>query len=124
METLKIEKGIDTPEIILDAENSIFIMHGRSYPEDTREFFTPVLNWVDRYVQSPNEETVFTFKLQYFNSSSYKPIYDILTKLAGIKEKGFAVNVTWFYKSGDNDMKSAGEEFAELVNVPFTFSST
>ena len=122
MEPLKIEKGIDTPEIILDAQNNIFAMQGRSYPEDTREFFTPILNWVDDYIQSPNEETIFTFNLQYFNSSSYKPIFDILNKLETVKEKGKVVKVNWQYKKGDRDMREAGEEFAELcAKIEFSF---
>ena len=123
MEPLKIISSIDTPAVLLDAANNVFELSGKSYPEDTVEFYTTVLKWMDAYAAQPNAQTIFIFKLKYFNSSSYKPIYDILTKLAGIKEKGFEVTVNWFYKSGDNDMKSAGEEFAELVNVPFIFSS-
>ena len=123
MEPLKIEKGVDTPEIILDAQNNLFSICGRSYPEDTKEFFTPVIDWMEKYIQSPNEETVFTFKLQYFNSSSYKPIFDILSKLEAVKEKGKSVKVNWQYKKADHDMQEAGEEFAEMVNIPFTFSS-
>ncbi|MBI3501056.1 MAG: DUF1987 domain-containing protein [Bacteroidetes bacterium] len=123
MEPLKIAKGTDTPEIILDAQNNLFSVSGRSYPEDTREFFTPVLNWIDRYVQSPNHETLFVFQLQYFNSSSYKPIFDILTKLESVKEKGKAAKINWQYKKGDRDMREAGEEFAELCpSIEFLFN--
>lgn len=122
MEPLKLEKGTDTPEIILDAQNNLFAIQGRSYPEDTKEFFMPVLDWIDKYVQSPNEETVFNFKLQYFNSSSYKPIFDILNKLATAKGKGKTVKVMWHYKKGDRDMHEAGEEFAELCEqIEFSF---
>lgn len=122
MEPLKIEKGTDTPEIILDAQNNLFAISGRSYPEDTKEFFAPVLDWIDKYIQSPNEETVFNFNLQYFNSSSYKPIFDILGKLESVKEKKKSVKVNWHYKRGDRDMHEAGEEFAELcTKIEFSF---
>lgn len=123
MEPLKVEKSTDTPGITLDAQNNLFEIEGRSYPEDTKEFFTPVLDWMDKYVQSPNEETVFTFKLQYFNSSSYKPIFDILTKLGTVKGKGKAVKVIWHYKKGDRDMHETGEEFAEMCELPFDFQT-
>ena len=121
MEPLKREKGTDTPEIILDAQNNVFEISGRSYPEDTKEFFTPVLDWMDKYVQSPNEETTFNFKLQYFNSSSYKPIYDILGKLGTAKSKGKTVKVIWHYKKGDRDMKETGEEFSDMFELDFSF---
>jgi hypothetical protein len=121
MEAITIEATIDTPGIVLDPKNNIFEISGKSYPEDTREFYGPVLEWMDRYVQSPNPETTFSFKLKYFNSSSYKPIFDILSKLETIKTGN--VNVQWFYKSGDIDMKESGEEFADLVELSFSFHS-
>lgn len=121
MQALKLEKGTDTPAVTLDAQNSVFEISGRSYPEDTKEFFTPVLDWMDKYVQSPNEQTVFNFKLQYFNSSSYKPIFDILGKLVSVKDKGKSVKVVWHYKAGDRDMKETGEEFSEMFELDFSF---
>ncbi len=121
METLKIEATIDTPAIILDSNNNHFEISGKSYPEDTKEFYGPVLAWIDLYVSSPNKETTFIFKLKYFNSSSYKPIFDILNKLHIIKTKNIKVNVEWHYKDGDTDMLEAGEEFGDLVEVSFSF---
>jgi hypothetical protein len=121
MEPLIIEATIDTPEIILDAANDRFVISGKSYPEDTREFFAQVLKWMDDYVKSPNQSTLFVFKLKYFNSSSYKPIFDILAKLEEIKNNGRDVNVEWHYKTGDSDMLEAGEEFCDLFDLPFTY---
>lgn len=116
---LKIEATIDTPLVILDPGAGHFEISGKSYPEDTREFYGPILAWIDSYIASPNPDTRFIFKLKYFNSSSYKPIFDILTKLATIKDKEVAIQ--WHYKKEDTDMQESGEEFAELVTLKFTF---
>jgi hypothetical protein len=121
MEALRIEATIDTPGIILDASNNIFEISGKSYPEDTKEFYAEVLHWMDLYVVTPNAKTNFVFKLKYFNSSSYKPIFDILAKLEIISEKKCDVKVEWHYKTGDSDMLEAGEEFADLFDLPFTY---
>jgi hypothetical protein len=121
MDALKIEATVDTPGIILDPKNNHFEISGKSYPEDTKEFFAPILAWMDLYTSSPNPETTFIFKLKYFNSSSYKPIFDILTKLETIAKKNCKVNVEWHYKTGDSDMKEAGEEFADLVNISLSY---
>ncbi len=121
MTPLKIEATVDTPCIILDSKNHHFEVSGKSYPEDTKEFYGPVLAWMDLYAADPNPETSFTFKLKYFNSSSYKPIFDILTKLSSIKDRNGKVEIEWFYKNGDTDMLEAGEEFAELFDVPFSY---
>ena len=87
MTPLRIEATVDTPCVILDSKNKHFELSGKSYPEDTKEFYGPVLAWMDLYVADPNPDTLFTFKLKYFNSSSYKPIFDILTKLSTIKNR-------------------------------------
>ena len=123
MEALKIEATVDTPGIILDAKNNQFEISGKSYPEDTREFYHNVLHWMDLYVVTPNPQTNFVFKLKYFNSSSYKPIFDILAKLETIRNKKHEVSVEWHYKTGDSDMLEAGEEFADLFDVPFTYKA-
>jgi hypothetical protein len=121
MDPLKIKATNDTPEIILDPENKIFEISGKSYPEDTKDFYSPVLKWIEEYVCECKTETNISFKLTYFNSSSYKPILDILNKLKQIRNNDCKFNVQWYYKEGDLDMKEAGEEFSELVDVPFTF---
>lgn len=118
---LKIEGTIDTPTVIFDPLNNVFEISGRSYPEDTKEFYTPILEWVDKYKVEPQKETIINFKLDYFNSSSYKPLLDILMMMEKIKEKGSIVQTNWYYKNGDIDMKEVGEEFSELVDIPFSF---
>jgi hypothetical protein len=123
MTPLKIEATVDTPCVILDAKNNHFELSGKSYPEDTKEFYGPILAWMDLYVADSNPETTFSFKLKYFNSSSYKPIFDILSKLYAIKSKNRKVNIDWQYKAGDTDMQEAGEEFAELFDLPFTYKA-
>lgn len=121
MEALRIEATVDTPGIILDPQNNLFEISGKSYPEDTKEFYHEVLQWMDGYVTSPNPKTNFIFKLKYFNSSSYKPLFDILGKLEAVKNKKHDVKVEWHYKTGDSDMLEAGEEFADLFDIPFTY---
>ena len=121
MEAIKIEATVDTPGIVLDPQNNLFEITGKSYPEDTREFYGPILEWMDKYILSPNPETTLNIKLKYFNSSSYKPLFDILSKLETIQNA--KVNVAWFYKNGDTDMKESGEEFSDLVDLNFSFHS-
>ena len=121
MEKLIIEESIDTPRVVLDAESNVFEIAKKSYPEDTLEFYAPVLKWMDNYILNPNRATNFVFKLNYFNSASYKPIFDIIIMLDKVKQNGFEVKIDWYYKKGDIDMREAGEEFAALVSIPFSF---
>ncbi|MBN1789771.1 MAG: DUF1987 domain-containing protein [Bacteroidales bacterium] len=119
METIKIQGTEDTPKIILDAGNDIMEISGRSLPEDVSSFYEPVLNWLNEYAENPKKKTVFNFKLTYFNTASSKLLLDILMKLEEMHEKGQDVVIRWHFPEDDEDMAEAGEEYAEIVDVPF-----
>ena len=119
MEAIKILGSEDTPKIILDKNANQFEISGRSLPEDVAAFYEPVLEWLDEYAESPNPKTVFNFKLEYFNTASSKLLLDVLLKLEDMVDDGHEVLVKWHYPSDDEDMEEAGEEYADIVEVPF-----
>lgn len=119
METIKIQGTEDTPKVILDIDNDIMEVSGRSLPEDVTSFYEPVLTWLDEYAQNPNKKTIFNFKLVYFNTASSKLLLDILMKLEEIHEAGNEVLIRWHFPDDDEDMEEAGEEYADIVDVPF-----
>ena len=119
METIKIQGTEDTPKVTLDKENEVMEISGRSLPEDVASFYDPILTWLDEYAQSPNKKTVFNFKLVYFNTASSKLLLDILMKLEEIHEAGHDVLIRWHYPEDDEDMEAAGEEYSDIVDVPF-----
>lgn len=119
MDVIKIMGTDDTPTVTLDAANNIFEISGRSLPEDVAAFYNPIIDWMDKYNQSPKSKTVFNFKLVYFNTASSKMLLDILMKLEELHNAGKEVLVKWHYTDDDEDMKEAGEEYADIVDVPF-----
>ncbi|MGI6478631.1 MAG: DUF1987 domain-containing protein [Salinivirgaceae bacterium] len=119
MEVIKIIKTDDTPSITLDAQNDLFEISGRSLPEDVAAFYEPILDWLERYSKDPNDKTVFNFKLVYFNTASSKLLLDILLILEEIYEAGNDVLVRWHFPDDDEDMEEAGEEYADIVEIPF-----
>ncbi|RLD61966.1 MAG: nuclear pore complex subunit [Bacteroidetes bacterium] len=123
MEKKIIEGTEDTPEIVLDKDNNIFKFAGKSLPEDVKEFYAPIMEWIDDYANNPNETTKVVFKMEYFNSASSKRIVDILTQFEEIKAKGANILVDWYYQDDDEDMQDAGEAFASIVDLPFNMIS-
>jgi hypothetical protein len=119
MNTLSINGTEDTPTILFDKGKGVFEISGRSLPEDAAGFYKPVIEWLEGYKAAPNGNTDFAIKLEYFNTASSKLILDILSKVENIKGS----KVVWYHFSDDEDMKEAGEEFSELVEVPFEFKS-
>lgn len=119
METIKLQGTDDTPSIVLDPENMIFEISGRSMPEDVATFYQPILDWIDNNLPNINDKIVFVFKMDYFNTASSKMLLDILVKLEDLYSEGKDIVVHWYYKEDDEDMMEAGEEYADIVDVPF-----
>jgi hypothetical protein len=121
MEPIILEQTDRLPGVILNKAAGKFELKGTSFPEDSRVFYNPILDWLAKYEQNPNDFTLFIFKMEYFNSSSSLMILEILHSLDRIFETGKKVKVYWFYLEPDIDMLDAGKEYATMVSVPFTF---
>jgi hypothetical protein len=120
MDHLKIEGTEDSPLIDFNAEKGEMTISGRSLPEDAFSFYAPVMDWLNEYMKTPRPESVFIFKLEYFNTASAKQIFKIVG-MANDLSKTQKVIVKWFYDEGDRDMLSSGERFSKLTQLPFEY---
>ncbi len=118
MEALDIRATNDTPKVILDPENNLFEISGRSLPENVVLFYQPVVDWLQAY-NGEEKNIEFVFKYIYFNTATSKLIQDILIKLEELSTKGYNVKVLWFYEEDDEDMLDIGEEFKDYVDLDF-----
>lgn len=130
MKGLYIEATKLTPEIRLSPDDNLFTIHGHSSPEDVRSLYYPVIEWLEifvndilegEYTYSKDNPLKFEFYLPYFNSSSAKFIYDMITELKKLGEKGIPVRIDWFYDIDDPEQKEAGEELSELAGISFNY---
>ncbi len=119
MDVIKLEPTHDKPGIILDKENNKFEFRGNSLPENANAFYEPILKWFDEYAKNPNEKTVIDLKLDYLNTASSKALFSIFMKIEKIKEAGHNVLIKWYYDEDDEDMEEVGEEFDDIINLPF-----
>jgi hypothetical protein len=102
-----------------DPETGLLELKGRSIPENSIDFYKPLIDWIDRYGRSPRAKTALHVQLEYFNTSSSKCILDVFKKLESIRAAGHEVAVLWHYEQDDEDMLEAGEDYAGIINVPF-----
>ena len=116
MEDLKQEGSAKTPEVEFNASGEL-LLKGRSIPENSIEFYKPLIEWIDSYTESPNSSTVLNVQLEYFNTSSSKCILDVFKKLESVT--GSEVSVKWYYEEDDEDMLEAGEDYEAIIDLPF-----
>ena len=95
MRALYIEETGSTPKIELDKSSGTFRIVGKSFPEDVKSFYIPVIDWIQQYVQDPNSETLFEVSLEYFNTASSKMLLVILSQLKEIQKREQKITVLW-----------------------------
>jgi len=114
MENLKIGATKYTPEIIFDCERDILEIRGKSYPENTAEFYTPVFAWLENYIaRLGDRQATLNVELLYFNSSSSKILLDFFDILESAAKDGKNIVINWIYEEDDEDTLEFGEEFQE-----------
>lgn len=119
MEPILIDRTEDKPKVVLDKELGEFCFEGISMCEDSISFYTPILEWIKNYTQSPNPKTVVKIKLLYFNTASSKIIMSVLLKFEELYRAGYDVEVDWHFLPGDEDMEEAGELYASRLSMPW-----
>ncbi len=80
MEALKIEAKLDTPKIYLDPHLDLYLLEGRSFPENANAFYAPILQWIAKFceeAQSTQKNYVFHLKLNYYNSASSRQLFNL-----------------------------------------------
>lgn len=112
------------PGIILDIDDNKFEIFGKSCPENVVEFYQPVMDWLDEYKENARDKTVFEFRLQYYNTASSKVLFIIMQKLESVHESGKEVLIRWIYPEDDEALEEAGEEYDDLIDVPFELIAT
>ena len=114
MTKIKIESTHKTPSINFDFETGVLEIKGRSIPENSIEFYKPVVELLRQYERAPRAFTTVNIKLAYFNTSSSKCILDVFKKLENIHKVGNDLFINWYYEKDDADMLEAGEDYKEM----------
>jgi hypothetical protein len=123
MRELKISPGKNSPEISLSADGMIRIK-GRSIHENVAEFFAPVEEWINGYIESPADVTCVDMNLDYFNSASAKVFVHLLETLKHVALLNKKIIINWYYEDGDEDILERGEYFSSILDIPFKFIKT
>jgi len=111
MKNLIIEETKYTPKIELDVNGTISLI-GKSYPENTFEFYAPVMEWIEKYFENAQEKTVVNLEIIYFNSSSSKLFFDLFDLLEE-ESSSNSIEINWIYDEENESALEAGEDFIE-----------
>jgi len=119
MDPISIPGTPKTPTVNFSADSGIIEIKGRSIPENSIEFYKPLVDWLDAYASTPSLQTTVNIQLEYFNTSSSKCILDVFKKLENIFKSHNEVVINWYYEEDDEDMLEAGEDYQSILKIPF-----
>jgi hypothetical protein len=108
-----------SPRVNLDPERGVVELGGRSIPENTESVYRPLIEWIEEYINQPQEKTVIKINFEYFNSSSAKYLIRFLEYFSTLKKAGHDVEVNWFYD--DDELLEYGEDFQDVLEMKFNF---
>jgi len=113
MENLNIALTKYTPEINMDAKEGMINITGKSYPENTFEFYKPIMEWIETYFKdNAKEVTTINLEIIYFNSSSSKLFFDFFDLVEEANEN-HKIEINWIYDEENESALEAGEDFKE-----------
>ena len=116
MDDIRIEGSPKTPTVNFLAQEGVLDIKGRSIPENSIEFYKPLIDWIESYSKFPQNKTTVNIQLEYFNTSSSKCILDLFKKLEAVNHE---IVINWFFEEDDEDMLEAGEDYDSIINIPF-----
>ncbi len=111
-----IEGTQNTPRILFNEKASSWVVSGRSYNKEPLSSYQPLIAWLET-LNGPGSYS-FEFKLEFFDTSSFKVIVDILSYLQKKYSENLDLSIKWFYESDDEDMRDSGESLKEIIRLP------
>ncbi len=113
MVNLTLEATKYTPEISLNADTGVISLVGKSYPENTFEFYEPMINWLTNYFDGNTaKSTMVNVEITYFNSSSSKLFFDFFDLLE-VNNNDHNIKINWIFDKENESAEEAGEDFIE-----------
>ena len=121
---LSITGSQSTPSVSADWTQGILRMQGDSYPENSFEFFGPIISWLERFLQNPPAPMLrLELHLVYMNTSSVKAMMDIFDLLEDAHQQGRQVRVDWYYDPRNERVVDLADEFREDCSFPFQIAA-
>ncbi len=119
MEKWTIDATDRSPKVVLDRQESILLVEGRSYPEEGMDFFDPIIMRFRSIQDSDNPIRTVHIRLEYYNSATTKALADLLTAMELCGKRGNDVKVIWEYEEDDDGIAEDIEMFRETYQLDF-----
>lgn len=125
MRHLQISGTQYSQNVDFDPEARVLSLSGISRPENTIEFYEPVLAWLEEFLDSEKQRPAgekpvqLDINMDYINSISVKYIMGIILKCQQELKSRNGLSVNWYYVDGDEEGRAWGEDMAAIAGMDF-----
>lgn len=117
------EQTSETPLVILNPIENVFLFEGLSIPENAAEYYQDIIGWFTNFKNEPLKKFVVIFKIKYYNSASLTRITKVINIIDEIFKSGSEIKIIWYHHVYDEITKEDGLEFKRYSKVPFELIS-
>lgn len=120
LESLYIDQTNDTPLVDFNLEKNTFLIEGISIPENTTTFYSPIRDWMIKFMDTRTEMFQLDVYLHYFNTSSNISLINFFMDIQKHNNSHLCA-INWYYELDDEDMLYKGEELSDITSLKFTY---
>lgn len=111
MKNLEIKETKYTPEINFNAQKAELLIKGSSYPENTVDFYEPILIWLEEFFKfTAIKNVTLNIEINYFNSSSSRVFFEIFD-LVEENSNNLKISINWIYDEDNESILEIGEDY-------------
>lgn len=113
------EPSKSTPAVHFDASSGLLRLSGESYPENSFEFYAPLLAWAQEFLDTVSRPVRLDLHLSYINTGTVKCLLDLFDLLEDAGKDGHDVRILWHYDPANERALEMGNELGEDITIPF-----
>jgi len=118
MNDIYINASSKTPKVNFK-HTGVIELKGNSFLENTREFYEPLIEWLQSYIIDSAEKTVVNFDFEYYNTSSQLWIFRIVEVLLDLVKIEKNITFNWYFS--EEEVEEAGKDMASLLGIEMNF---
>lgn len=119
MKRIRIKQTTDSPSLIIDGEVGMIRIAGKAIAHEPFKVYKKLEKEIIEYCLDPHIFSSVNIRLITLSSSASKWLYHLLKEIEKINSNKTTVIVNWIYEIDNELMLETGEDFQQIINLPF-----
>lgn len=119
MKKIRIKQTTDSPSLLIDGEVGLIRIAGKAIAHDPDKVYQNLEKEIAEYCLDPHLISTVNIRLINLSSSASKWLYHLLKEIEKINDKATHFTVNWLYDKDNESMLETGEDFQQIIDLPF-----